>query len=117
MNTPDPLRASTHSATLTRDSDQIRSFLNPAPTVIIQKPDPSTPGPQTRPSALTAASTTALAGTPLAIISVLLAEHLINHPLDSVTATAIGSVGAALAGYLFRVVQALLLKAGIDPGE
>jgi hypothetical protein len=78
--------------------------------------DHSTPGPQNRPSALGAAVTTASAGTPLAIISVLLVENWLGHPLDTLTATAVGSVGGALAGYGFRVAQALLLKAGIDPG-
>lgn len=85
------------------------------------KPDPTTPGPQAKPTALTAAATTALAGTPVSIIVLwLLTTYGTVHgkPLtfDPITASAMGSGIAALAGYLWRVAQALLHKWGIDPG-
>ena len=79
--------------------------------------DPTTPGPQTRPTALGSAATSALAGTPLAIVIVISYEHLFHVTLDSVSATAVGSVGASVIGYLWRVVQAVLAKKGIDPGN
>lgn len=85
-------------------------FIVPTP-----KPDPSTPGPQGKPTALGAATTTALAGTPVAIITVMLTEHWLGHPLDTLSATVVGSVGASIIGYAFRVMQALLIKAGINP--
>ena len=79
--------------------------------------DPTTPGPQNKPTALGAATTTALAGTPLAVVTVAVCENLLHWHLDSITATAVGSVGAAFAGYGFRVLQALLAKYGISPTE
>jgi hypothetical protein len=83
------------------------------------RPDPTTPGSQPKPTALVAATTTALAGTPVAVITVWLIENfatLHGKPLqlDAETATSIGSIGAAAVGYLWRVCQALLYKWGID---
>lgn len=79
------------------------------------KSDPTTPGPQPKPSALTAATTTALAGTPSAVL-IVWALNQYGHITDPVTASAIGSTIAAAAGYGWRVFQALLAKWGIDPG-
>lgn len=86
------------------------------------RPDPTTPGTQPKPTALTAAVTTVAVGSPVAALTVWLLETLITvHgsplKLDSISATLIGSAGAGVAGYLFRVFQALLHKWGIDPGE
>ncbi len=83
------------------------------------RPDPTTPGTQPKPTALVAATTTALAGTPAAVtlVWVLQTYGSVNgHPvqLDALTAAAIGSTGAAVAGYLWRIAQALLYKWGID---
>lgn len=88
----------------------------PAPAM---RPDPTTPGSQPKPTALVAATTTALAGTPVAVLTVWLLQtygSVNGKPiqLDVETATALGSVGAAAAGYLWRVGQALLYKWGID---
>jgi len=76
-------------------------------------PDPTTPGPRSAPTALGAATATALAGTPTAVVTVWLLETFgtvrgVPLKLDSVTATAIGSVGAALMGYLWQLGAALL---------
>jgi hypothetical protein len=86
----------------------------PTPTPPL-RPDPTTPGEQPKPTALTAAVTSASAGTPLALMTVWLLD-LAHVKLDPYTATAVGSIGAGIAGYLFRVLQALLHKWGIDPG-
>lgn len=76
-------------------------------------PDPSTPGTRPSPTAFRGAAATALAGTPVAVVVVWALEtygtaH--GQPLhfDSVTATAIGSVGAAVTGYLWQVFQGAL---------
>lgn len=90
---------------------------NPAPTFTSPggRPDPTTPGPQPKPTALTAATTTALAGTPAsALIVWLLARY--GHVSDPVTAATLGSVIASATGYLWRIAQALLAKWGINPG-
>lgn len=83
------------------------------------RPDPTTPGSQPKPTALAAATTTALAGTPTAVLTVWLLDTygtVQGKPLhlDVEVATAIGSVGAAVMGYLWRIGQALLYKWGID---
>lgn len=82
---------------------------NPVPS----PKDPTTPGPRTAPTALGAATTTAVAGTPLAVVTVWALETygtVHGKPLqfDSVTATAIGALGASVIGYLVQVAQGLL---------
>lgn len=75
-------------------------------------PDPTTPGDAPKPTALGSATTTALAGTPLAVLTVWLLEsygtvHGKAMSFDTETAVAIGSVGAATFGYLTQVLHAL----------
>lgn len=72
--------------------------------------DPTTPGSRPAPTALGAAVTTAVAGTPLAMVAVWLLEtygtaHGKPLHLDSQTATAVGAVGASLIGYLAQATQ------------
>lgn len=83
------------------------------PTPANPTPDPTTPGTKTFPTALGAATTTAVAGTPLAVVTVWALETygtVHGKPLqfDSVTATAIGALGASVIGYLVQVAQGLL---------
>jgi hypothetical protein len=83
--------------------------------VSLTSPDPTTPGPHPAPTALGAAAVTGLAGTPLALATVWLLEtygtaHGQPLKLDSYTATAVGSVGAAAIGYLWQVFQGILSK-------
>jgi hypothetical protein len=86
------------------------------------RPDPTTPGPQPKPTALGAAATTAIAGTPAAVLTVWLLDtygsaHGKPLALTLETATAIGSIGAAVMGYVWRVLQAVLVKWGLIPSE
>jgi hypothetical protein len=74
--------------------------------------DPTTPGNKPAPTALNSAVTTTVIGAPLAIVTVWALEtwgtvHGKPLVLDSTTATAIGSVGAALIGYVTQVLQGL----------
>lgn len=76
------------------------------------KPDPTTPGPKPAPTALGGAFTTALVGTPPALATVWLLEtygtaHGKPIQLDSLTATALGSIGASFIGYVWHVLTAL----------
>ncbi len=78
------------------------------------RPDPTTPGPQPKPTALTAAVTTATAGTPTAIaLAWWLSTY--GHVVDPITIAALSATVASVAGYLWRIFQAVLLKAGITP--
>ncbi len=79
------------------------------------RPDPTTPGLQPKPTAFTAAITTVTAGTPAAVAFVWWLSTY-GHVTDPVAASAIGAAIASAAGYVWRVVQALLTKAGINPG-
>jgi len=84
-------------------------MLPPAP---VKPADPTTPGSKPSPTALGAAVTTAVTGTPLAIVTVWLLEtygtaHGQPLKLDAETATALGSVGAATIGYLWQVLSGL----------
>lgn len=83
------------------------------------RPDPTTPGPQPKPTALTAAVTTVAAGTPAGLLLVWLIQTYFTvhgHPiqLDALAASMIGSIGASAGGYAARVLQALLYKWGIN---
>lgn len=53
---------------------------------------------------------TALAGAPLAVMTVSLLNRTVfeTHPLTPEEATAFGTVGAALLGYAFHVAQVLI---------
>jgi len=87
--------------------------MNSPDPIAAAKPDPTTPGSRPAPTALGAATATALAGTPPAVLTVWLLEtygtaHGVPLKFDSVTATAIGSVGAALMGYLYQLAMGLL---------
>jgi hypothetical protein len=86
------------------------------------RPDPTTPGPQPKPTALTAAVTTAAAGTPAGLLLVWLIQSYVTVrgkpiQLDALAASTIGSVGASAGGYLWRVIQALMVKWGLALGE
>lgn len=81
----------------------------PAPAT----PDPTTPGTKAAPTALGAASTTALTGSPTALAFVWLLETYGTArgkplKLDSTTAVLIGSVVASITGYLWQVASGLL---------
>lgn len=80
------------------------------------KPDPTTPGPQSKPTALGAAVTSAAAGTPVSAVVLWLLTAYGHAQIDAVTASALGACIAAASGYIWRVLQALLHKWGIDPG-
>lgn len=87
--------------------------MNAPDPLLARPPDPTTPGPRPAPTALGAATATALAGTPPAVITVWLLEtygsaHGQPLKLDSVTATVIGSAGAAVMGYLWQLGLAFL---------
>lgn len=74
--------------------------------------DPTTPGTRATPTALGAAVTTAVTGTPIAVVFVWLLEsygtvHGQPIKLDSETASAVGAIGASAMGYLSQVLQAL----------
>lgn len=84
-----------------------------APQVPVAASDPTTPGNKPAPSALGSAATAAVAGTPLAILSVWLIESYgtvkgASIKLDAETATAIGAVGASVIGYVVAVLQGVL---------
>lgn len=75
-------------------------------------PDPTTPGRRPAPTALQQAATTAVAGGPLAIVTVWALEtwgHANGKPLtfDSTTAAAVGAEGAAIIGYISQVIMGL----------
>lgn len=75
--------------------------------------DPTTPGPRGAPTALGAATATGIAGAPLSLATVWVLEtygtaHGKPLKLDSYTAAALGSVGSALIGYLWQVLQGII---------
>ncbi len=52
-----------------------------------------------------------LAGTPLAIVSVMVYQDLSGHTLDALQAVAIGAVGATMIGYFWHVITVLIDRA------
>lgn len=56
------------------------------------------------------AAAAGIGGTPLAIVTVMLWESFTGTQLDSLRASAIGSIGAGLFGYLWHVSQVLLKR-------
>jgi hypothetical protein len=75
--------------------------------------DPSTPGDKGKPTALGSATTTALAGTSLAVLTVWIIDNWMTAGgkpivLNVEQAVAIGSVGASVFGYLTQVAHALI---------
>lgn len=91
----------------------MNSPIDPKPGTSTVARDPTTPGTKGPPTALGQATITAVTGTPVAIVTVWLLEtygtaHGQPLKLDSTTATAIGSVGAAALGYLWQVLSGLL---------
>lgn len=62
------------------------------------------------------ATAAGLGGTPTAIATVVLWEYHTGTELDSISATAIGSIGATVFGFLWYVVTALIIRQlRIDP--
>lgn len=89
--------------------------MNVPPNAIPPTPasDPTTPGAQPRPTALGAAVTGAVVGSPLAIATVWVLEtYFTAHGkpvhFDEYTAAAVGAVGATVLGYISQVLKALL---------
>lgn len=76
-------------------------------------PDPSTPGPQPRQSALGAALTTAGAGTPASVLIILLLSKY-AHVTDPTTISILSPFIASTAGYLWRVILAVLSREGVS---
>lgn len=57
-----------------------------------------------------------LAGTPLAVASVLGYQQLTGTTLDAISATAIGGIGATVFGYLWHVVTVVINRwLSLDP--
>ena len=52
-----------------------------------------------------------LAGTPLAIVGVLLWESYFSVKLETISAVAVGGIFASVAGYLGHVIQTLIDRA------
>ncbi len=57
-----------------------------------------------------AAAAAGLGGTPLGLVTIMVWENFTGHKLDSLSASAIGSVGAGVFSYLWHVSQRLIEK-------
>ncbi len=78
-----------------------------------ERSDATTPGDSLKPTALGSAANTALAGTPLAVLTVWIIDSFMTAGgkplvLNAEQAVAIGAVGASVFGYLTQVAVALL---------
>lgn len=109
MSTPDPYSITPAYIQEARPGITVQTLVKAA------KLDVTTPGPQEKQTALGAATTTALAGTPTAV-GIVWWLSTYGHVSDPVAASAIGASVASVAGYLWRVFQALLGKWGLNPG-
>lgn len=69
----------------------------PTPAPVLKKPDGSS-------------TASLVAGTPLAVLCVMLFQQVTGHPLDATAATAVGSIGATVLGELVMIVKRLLNK-------
>lgn len=82
--------------------------LNPVPSVPPQASKTALP-------AIGLAGKTLIGGAPVAIVTVYLVQVLGHTTLDPTVASAIGAIGASVVGFAWHIIQAALVKEGIDP--